>query len=47
MGANGEQLVNGFRVGDEEEIEQDEGLEDNNEAHEIADRCISDILESV
>ena len=37
-----------LRSCDEEEIEQsDEGLEENNEAHEIADRCISENLESV
>ena len=37
-----------LRGGDEEEVERDdEGLEDDNEAHEIADRCISETSESL
>ena len=37
-----------LRGGDEEEIEKsDEGDEDNHEAHEIAGRCISEMIESM
>ena len=37
-----------LREDDEEEIEQDdEGLVDNNDAQEFADRCISEMLSSV
>ena len=36
-----------LRGGDEEQEHNNEGLEDNNEAHEIADRCISEMSESL